>query len=295
MAKSGKRIDETVKARCRERYEAGAAVSRIAKEERVSRNTLHRYIRSEGWEPIHAAMKKAAAKQHISSARQALKSASHQGEPKAEIAAASQVVEGRQAHLKAGSIEQQTQQQEADRVGGESGGLIPLTHTTETAIAQETGPNVRPSVLEEEIARSAVLLAEHQGQISRLRSVGNRLIDKLSDVVERGEVEDVIIVKTKQGIEMRLPFLGRNESVSDALIKVSSALQKLIPLERQANSLKEEQTAGGNTLSVVIGSFGAEDRHMSDKGRTVTVLTPEGDAEPATLKDRVAHLDGSAE
>ena len=169
--------------------------------------------------------------------------------------------------------------------------MSPERTAIEPEIGQGEGTNgPLPSVLDKEIARAAVLMAEHEELLGDGRSIGRNVMRRLKEVLLHGESADVVMVKTRQGVEVRLPFLGRNESVSDALVKVSSALQKLIPLERQAHGVKDERTEQAPPLTINIGSFEPGERPEA----VVVEAEKPAETDPTTLRQAVAHLDSGS-
>lgn len=80
----------------------------------------------------------------------------------------------------------------------------------------------------------------HRRVISRASVIAEAILVRIHALVIDGVASDVITFKTKDGQAYhRVPFLGDRESVSDALLKCANAISKLVPLERQAHGLTD--------------------------------------------------------
>lgn len=128
--------------------------------------------------------------------------------------------------------------------------------------APVSGPDFEPqqlTAMDREVAKEIALLIDHQRQVGKARRIATGLLEKIEAVLFKGEAADFVRVKTPQGVEFRLPFLGQRESLSDALNKAAGALQKLIPLERQAHGLlpKESEQDSAPVVNISFGAFDA--------------------------------------
>ena len=85
----------------------------------------------------------------------------------------------------------------------------------------------------------------HRVEAARLIGICRDLGGKLVDVIEgRAVALEVPVMKGGKATgEKRVyfPFLGKNESLSDALVKVSRALKELVTLERKAFGMDEKE------------------------------------------------------
>lgn len=160
-----------------------------------------------------------------------------------------------------------------------------------TGRAPKPGSGQELDPLTREVAKEIALLMDHQRQVGRARSLVTDIITRLEDVLIKGEVNTSIRVRqTASGKEYLLPFLGHRESVSDALVKVANALQRLVPLERQAHGLlpKEQDAGNAPAVTVNIGNFGpgrtqATVEAGKKPGRVI-------ESEASTIKDATKHL-----
>jgi hypothetical protein len=85
------------------------------------------------------------------------------------------------------------------------------------------------------------LMARHRKTISRAAMAAENILTRLHALVVEGHASDVITFQTKKGEAYhRVAFLGDRESVSDALLKCTNTIAKLIPLERQAHGLQDK-------------------------------------------------------
>lgn len=107
-----------------------------------------------------------------------------------------------------------------------------------------------PIAREKEIVEAAARLQvdvihTHRRDVARLAKIGRELARKLVDVIEgRKAVFEVPVMKGGKATgEKRVyfPFLGENESLSDALVKISRALKELVVLERKAFAIDEKE------------------------------------------------------
>ena len=95
----------------------------------------------------------------------------------------------------------------------------------------------------------------HRVEAARLIGICRDLGGKLVDVIEgRAVALEVPVMKGGKATgEKRVyfPFLGKNESLSDALVKVSRALKELVTLERKAFGMDEKEDNPEQTRDMV--------------------------------------------
>lgn len=109
------------------------------------------------------------------------------------------------------------------------------------ALVSDSAPDAR-AVLDQ-AATEIELMRQHRTTISRAGAICDNILLRLHALVVDGQSADVITFKTKKGEAYhRVPFLGDRESVSDAILKLTNAISKLVPLERQAHGLKDDVT-----------------------------------------------------
>jgi hypothetical protein len=126
------------------------------------------------------------------------------------------------------------------------------------------------------------VMREHRRVISRASVVAENILTRLHALVVDGVASDVITFKTKNGEAYhRVPFLGDRESVSDALIKCANTISKLIPLERQAHGLVDQNKS--DELPRV--TFNMPD---------VKVISVDGHGKVVKAEDRPAPIEGTA-
>ncbi|MDD4950991.1 MAG: hypothetical protein PHV85_00450 [Desulfovibrionaceae bacterium] len=85
--------------------------------------------------------------------------------------------------------------------------------------------------------RAVAVVRRHRAKLAKLSGIAEVLADKLVGLINGAEAGFLVQVKGKPGKQVRLGFLGSNESVCDALSKIARALARVIPLERQAYNL----------------------------------------------------------
>lgn len=159
----------------------------------------------------------------------------------------------------------------------------------EVAKIAQNAPDLDP--LTREVAKEIALLMDHQRQVSRARMIATDIISRLEEVLIKGETRSTIRIRqVRDGKEFLLPFLGHRESVSDALVKIASALQRLVPLERQAHGLlpKEQDAGAAPAVTVNIGAFAVGKRTEAQRdaqkpGRVI-------ESEASAIKDATKHL-----
>lgn len=120
--------------------------------------------------------------------------------------------------------------------------------TTEVSI-EVTSSNARErEIVQAAAARGVEVVRQHRKTLSDLNSIIRTFTGKLMGVIagEEAAFAVPIIRKGEQvGEKFQFPFLGERESLSDALVRVSQAAAKVIPLERQAFSLDKNAGDGG--------------------------------------------------
>jgi len=86
----------------------------------------------------------------------------------------------------------------------------------------------------EEAARRAVaIVVGHQSRLARMGRVADSLLDKLEKITSAKN--------EKEYFELRSRYLNQNESVFDALVKLTGVISKMVPLERQAFDLDDDR------------------------------------------------------
>ena len=102
------------------------------------------------------------------------------------------------------------------------------------------------AIIEAAAERGAEVVRRHRRHLRELYEVATELLAKLKGVVQGKEqgFEVPVIQFGKATGEKRItfPFLGQNESISDALAKMSQATARFIPLERQAFNLDDRDS-----------------------------------------------------
>ena len=97
------------------------------------------------------------------------------------------------------------------------------------------------AIIEAAAERGAEVVRRHRRHLRELHEVATGLLAKLKAVLagtEQGfEVPVIQFGKTTGETRITFPFLGQNESLTDALAKMSQATARYIPLERQAFNL----------------------------------------------------------
>lgn len=90
--------------------------------------------------------------------------------------------------------------------------------------------------------RAVQVVRQHRATLLRLHSLAERMIGHMEEALDGNLAAVSVPVKRPDGGTDRfaLPFLGPNESLCDALVKVSQTVAKLLPLERRAFSLDVE-------------------------------------------------------
>ena len=134
-----------------------------------------------------------------------------------------------------------------------------------SAVSQLSAPDQR--AVTEQAATEIELMRQHRQVVGRASVVAENILVRLHALVVEGQAADVITFETKKGeAHLRVPFLGDRESVSDALLKCANAISKLIPLERQAHGLVDENK--DKTLpQVVFNMPGVRVISVDGKGR----------------------------
>ena len=110
----------------------------------------------------------------------------------------------------------------------------------------EEGAREDREIIEAASERGAEVVRRHRRHLRELYEVATELLAKLKGVIAGTELgfEVPIFEFGKDTGKKRLtfPFLGKNESVSDALAKVSQATARVVPLERQAFNLDDRDS-----------------------------------------------------
>ena len=245
----------------RQRFEAGVNLAQLARDTGLTRSQLGYRRRKEQWQVTQQLEKNIRVWESVGEISERLES-------KAECAGeADGDLEGR------GFPDQ--------RIMGHS----PAPRAPAPAPGQELDP------LSREVAKEIALLMDHQRQVGRARRIATDIITRLEDVLIRGETNATVRVRqTANGKEFLLPFLGHRESVSDALVKVANALQRLVPLERQAHGLlpKDQSQESLPAVTVNIGTFAIGKREDGARagakpGRVI-------ESEASAIKDATQHL-----
>lgn len=108
------------------------------------------------------------------------------------------------------------------------------------------GAHEDKAIIEAAAERGAEVVRRHRRHLRELHAVATELLAKLKGVIEGKEqgFEVPIIQFGKDTGETRVtfPFLGSNESLTDALTKVSQATARFIPMERQAFNLDDRDS-----------------------------------------------------
>ena len=102
------------------------------------------------------------------------------------------------------------------------------------------------AIIEAASERGAEVVRRHRRHLRELHEVATGLLAKLKAVLageEQGfEVPVIQFGKATGEKRITFPFLGQNESLTDALAKVSQATARFIPLERQACNLDDRDS-----------------------------------------------------
>lgn len=102
-------------------------------------------------------------------------------------------------------------------------------------------------------ATNANIILEHRQEIAKLRQISSAITAKLLLLIQ-GECKQVMIAETDSGVQVEIPFLGRNESISDALKKVTGSTKEWVEMERKAFNLDKE-TGQASDLGALLGEI----------------------------------------
>lgn len=134
------------------------------------------------------------------------------------------------------------------------------THAALISEAREpTHEDIQKAVL-----TNVELVRQHRAILSKLRVISTGLADKLLAIID-GDYTEAIKVETPMGEMVMLPFLGRNESISDALNKLTTATARYIPLERQAFNMDEQEKPTGGLTDLMQEIAASSNPHPAIK------------------------------
>ena len=251
MNKNGKNVNWVS---IRAKWEAGTPVRKLADAHRISVSRIHQVKRKQAWTP---------------------KSRADKGEI---VAASTHNVDAKQndgvkAIGKGRSIGQPLGDEGRDQeLLSDLGALL-------TGRPPEEGKAIL-----DQAATEIELMRQHRGTISRASLVAENILNRLYALVIDGQAADVITFETKRGEAYhRVPFLGDRESVSDALLKCVNAISKLVPLERQAHGLTDEQTDKLPTIN--FNMPGLQVINVDGKGQIIKKV-----AIPAPIDGKAEHV-----
>ena len=197
-------------------WQVGTPTRKIAAEHGVTISTINKRVRREGWAPTTARLKRAMVNGIVVEAVTSPDGAAGNG------SGVKLIGKGRSISQPIGDIHKDTK-------------LL----SGFASVAGISAPEGK-AVLDQ-AATEIALMRQHRSVISRASVVAENILARLHALVVEGSAADVITFKTKTGeAYLRVPFLGDRESVSDALLKCANAISKLIPLERQAHGLVDE-------------------------------------------------------
>ncbi len=135
----------------------------------------------------------------------------------------------------------------------------------------EEGAREDREIIEAASERGAEVVRRHRRHLWELHAVATALLAKLKGVIAGTEMgfEVPIFEFGKDTGQKRLtfPFLGKNESVSDALAKVSQATARFVPMERQAFSLDDRGDEDRDRVSLEdrLKAYAEEEQERVEK------------------------------
>ena len=259
----------------RARFEAGVNIAQLARDSGIKASAIGYRRRKEKWEVTQQHEKNLRVWENLPRVSQELQSATDEAE-------LTEVEKWYGKCLDTGSPDPEGTRLDPTPAGDEA----PLCEVAKSAPKQ---PELDP--LTREVAKEIALLVDHQKQVGRARMIATDIISRLEEVLIKGETRSTIRIRqARDGKEFLLPFLGHRESVSDALVKVASALQRLVPLERQAHGLlpKEQDAGNAPAVTVNIGSFQVGKRPADGMDAKKAGRVIESEASP--IKDATKHL-----
>jgi hypothetical protein len=142
------------------------------------------------------------------------------------------------------------------------------------------------AIIEAAAERGAEVVRRHRLHLRELHEVATGLLAKLKAVLagkEQGfEVPVIQFGKATGEKRITFPFLGQNESLTDALAKVSQATARFIPLERQAFNLDDRDSEDRDRVRL-------EDRlkqYAKEEQATVEKVADQGGPKVVPFKPR---------
>lgn len=106
----------------------------------------------------------------------------------------------------------------------------------------------------------AMVVTKHREQLERLRAITAALTTKL-ELTLKGEYKSIHERKTKRGTIQHLDFLSANESLNDALLKLSRTMSLLIELERKAYNIDDDTPPDELTYEARLKRLAEYDAH----------------------------------
>lgn len=235
----------------RAEWEAGATPTTLAKLHGCSRTSIQNHKKKEQWTPKNRSI------------TQGIVAAVNEG--------SNETTEGGNKPIPTGrSVGQPLGDEHADTVALSKFSAVTSLPAPEAAAVMK------------QAATEIELMKQHRRIIGRASVVAENILTRLHALVVDGISSDVITFQTKAGEAYhRVPFLGDRESVSDALIKCANTISKLLPLERQAHGLRDDQKS--DTLPRITFNMPG-----------VKVISVDGHGKVVKAVDQPALIDGDA-
>ncbi len=144
----------------------------------------------------------------------------------------------------------------------------------------EEGAREDAAIIEAAAERGAEVVRRHRQHLRELYEVATELLAKLKGVVQGKEqgFEVPVIQFGKATGEKRItfPFLGPNESLTDALAKVSQATARFIPMERQAFNLDDRDSEDRDRVRLEdrLKKYAEEEQERKEEGKSGPTVVP---------------------
>ena len=142
------------------------------------------------------------------------------------------------------------------------------------------GAHEDKAIIEAAGERGAEVVRRHRRHLRELHAVATKLLDKLKGLIAGTEMGFEVPIfefgKDTGKTRVTFPFLGKNESVSDALAKVSQATARVVPLERQAFNLDDRDSEDRDRVRLEdrLKTYAEEEQEQREKGKPGLKVVP---------------------
>lgn len=103
-------------------------------------------------------------------------------------------------------------------------------------------------IIETAASRGVEVVRQHRSTLGRLNRIANSLLDAIEARISAANGQ---LDPSSPAVAASFTVLGDKETLADAMEKVQRAVTKVIPLERQAFSLDEKQSAPASVQVVI--------------------------------------------